>query len=98
MAWPCLSMYCLCSISRSWPKRLHFRQPLPRLSGVGVIEVSDRRFRERLENYRHAVLPLLIPDHRYRFDVGEVFYFDLDILPRRACVPAVETGQVEQDA
>jgi hypothetical protein len=34
--------------------RLRFAQPLPRLSGVGAIEVSDRRFRKRLAERRHA--------------------------------------------
>ena len=41
-----------------------FVQPLPRLSGVGVIEVTDRRFRERFAKRRHAFLPFLLPDHR----------------------------------
>src|ERR1039458_1412844 len=77
---------------------LRFFQPLPRLSGRGVIEVSDRRFRERLEERRHAVLPLLIPDHREPFDVGEMFYVKLDVLPRCAGVSTVEIGHVEQHA
>ena len=84
-----------------WPartKRLRFAQPLPRLSGVGVIEVSDRRFRERFAEHRHAVLPLLIPDHREPFDVAEVSNVELDFLPQRAGFPAVETGHVEQHA
>ena len=77
---------------------LAFAQPIPRLSGFGVIEVSDRRFRERLAERRHAVLPFLIPDHREPFDVGEVFDVELDVLPQRAGFPAVKTGHVEQHA
>jgi hypothetical protein len=48
-------------------------QPVSGFSGVSVIEVSNRRFRERLEECRQAVLPFLISDYRYAFDVGEVF-------------------------
>ena len=42
-------------------KRLRFAQPLPRLSGVGVIEVSDRRFRERLQNIAMPCCHFLSP-------------------------------------
>ena len=72
----------------------HFRAS----AASGVIEVSDRRFRERLAECRHAMLPLLFPDHREPFDVGEVFDVELDVLPQRASIPAVETGHVEQHA
>ena len=54
------------------PKRLRFSQPLPCVGGVGVIEVSDCRFRERPEKHRHVALPLFISDHCHPFDVGEV--------------------------
>src|SRR5579871_241080 len=77
---------------------LRFTQPFPRLSGVGVIEVSDRRFRERFAECRHAVLPFLFPDHREPLDVGEVPDIELDVFPHRASVPAMETGHIEQQA
>jgi hypothetical protein len=79
-------------------QRLRFAQPTPRLSGVGVIEVSGRRFRERLEERRHAVLPFRIPDHREPVDVGEVLEVELGVLPHRAGIPAVETGHIEEHA
>jgi len=60
---------------------LRFTQPFPRLSNVGVIEVSDRRLREWLAERGHAVLPLLFPDHRQPFDVGEVPNVESDVLP-----------------
>src|SRR5665213_3010046 len=41
--------------------RYRFTRPLSRPGDVGVVEVSDGRFRERLENQRHAVLPVLMP-------------------------------------
>jgi hypothetical protein len=63
-----------------------------------VIEVSDRRFRERLAEGRHALLPLLFPDHREPFDVGEVFNVELDVFPQRAGFPAVKAGHVEKDS
>ena len=63
-----------------------------------MIKVSARRLRKGLEEDRHAVLPLFIANHREPFDIGEVFYVKLDVLPRRPCVPAVETAHVEQNA
>jgi hypothetical protein len=58
---------------------LRVTQPFPRLSGVGVIEVSDRRFREWFAERRHAVLLFLFPDHREPLDVGEVPNVELDV-------------------
>src|SRR5580765_8890977 len=98
MSWPCLSMYCLCSIGRSQPKTLRFAQPLPRLSGVAVIEVSCRRFRERLGERRHALLPLLFPNHGESLDIGKVFDGELGVFPQRAGFPAMEAGHIEQHA
>ena len=63
-----------------------------------MIKVSNRRFRKGPEEDSHAVLPLLMANHRKPFDIGEVFYVELDVLPRRACVPAVEIAHVEQNA
>ena len=63
-----------------------------------MIEVSDLRFRERLAERRHAVLPPLFPDHREPFDVGEVFDGELGVLPHRAGFPSVEAGHIEQHA
>src|ERR1035437_1523144 len=77
---------------------LRLRQPLPRLSGLEVIEVSDRRFRERLAECRHALLPLLFPDHREALDIGEVRDTELEVLPRRASFPPVEAAHIEQHA
>ena len=34
-----------------------------------------------LQKIGHAVLPLLVPDHREPFDVGEVFNVELDVFP-----------------
>jgi hypothetical protein len=45
-------------------------QPLPGLSGVGVIKVADRCFCEGLTEHRHAVLPPLFSDHRKPFNVA----------------------------
>jgi hypothetical protein len=78
--------------------RHRFVQPLSRSGDVSVIEVFDRRFRERLADRHHDVLPLLIPDHRKPFDTGEVFGVKLDFLPDRGGFPAMETGHVEQHA
>ena len=58
-----------------------FTQPLPRPGGVGLIDIADRRARERFAKGGHAVFPLLIPDHRQPFDVGEVLQVELDVLP-----------------
>ena len=63
-----------------------------------MIEVSDRRFRERLAECRHALLPLLFPDHGESLDIGEVCNTELEVLPRRAGFPAVEAGHIEQEA
>jgi hypothetical protein len=63
-----------------------------------VIEVSNRRFREWLEERRHALLPLLITDYREPFDVCEVFCVELDVFPHRSGVPAMETSHIEQHA
>ncbi len=59
------------------PKPLLLDQPLPRLGGIGVIEVSDHRFRERLAENRHAVLPLLFTDHCEPFNIGVVLDTEL---------------------
>ena len=80
----------------SRPKPLSLGQPLPCLSGFGMIEVLDRRFCERLAERRHALLPLLFPDHRELLDVGEVFNGELRVLPQRAGIPALKTGHIEQ--
>ena len=79
-------------------KPLCFFQPLPCLGCIGMIEVTDLRFCKRLAKDRHAVLPLLFSDHRESFNVGEVFDAELEVLPGRTGVPAVETGHVEQHA
>src|SRR5665213_1714400 len=59
--------------------RHRFAQPLARPGDVSVIEVSAGRFRERLENHRHGVLPLLITDHRESLNVGKMFEFKFDV-------------------
>ncbi len=69
--------------------RYRFVQPLSRPGDVGMIEVSDSRFRERLAECRHALLPLLFSDHRESLDIGKVCDTELDVLPRRAGFPAV---------
>ncbi|MHB1215170.1 MAG: hypothetical protein ACYCY9_09305 [Thiobacillus sp.] len=79
-------------------KPLGFVQPLARLSGVSVIEVSNHRACERLAERRHAVLPLFFPDHREALDVGVVFDAELEVLPGCTGVPAVKTGHVELHA
>ena len=63
-----------------------------------MVEVTDRRFRERLAKHCHAFLPFLIPDHREPFDVCEVLDVEFDVRPQRASFPAVETGHIEQHA
>jgi hypothetical protein len=90
-----LLMHLGCSISDC---ALGFNQPPPRLRGVGVIEVSGCRFRERFAEGRHAVVPFLFPNHREPFDVGEVPNVELDVFPHSAGIPAVETGHIEQHA
>jgi hypothetical protein len=60
--------------------RLRFAQPPPRLTSVNVVEVSDRRRGEGPAERRHAVLPLLFPDHREPFNAGKVFAIELDVL------------------
>ena len=62
----------------------HFRAS----AASSVIEVSDRRFRERLAECRHALLPLLFPDHREPLDVGEVMRWRTCVLPHRAGCPS----------
>ena len=63
-----------------------------------MIEVVDRRFGKRLAERRHALLPLLFPDHRESLDVGEIFNAELKVLPRCARFPAMKTGHIEQEA
>src|SRR5580658_10088933 len=57
--------------------RLGFAQPLPRLTGLGMVELSDGRFGERLAERRHAVLPLRFPYPRKAFVIAEVFHVEL---------------------
>ncbi|MGA7951007.1 MAG: hypothetical protein WCA45_12725, partial [Thiobacillaceae bacterium] len=83
---------------RSGQMPLRFTQPFPRLSGIGVIKVTDYRSGERFAEHRHAVLPLLIPDHREAFDIGEVFDAELEVLPGGADIPAMEAGHIEENA
>src|SRR5208283_146304 len=82
----------------SRPKSLSFGQPLPRRSAINVIEVSDRSFRERPAERRHALLPPLFSDHRESIDVGKVFDGELGILPHRCGFPSVKAGHIEQHA
>jgi hypothetical protein len=63
-----------------------------------MFEVSDHRIRERLAERRHAVLPLLLPNHRESLDVGEMMNGELGVLPQRASFPAMEAGHIEQHA
>jgi hypothetical protein len=81
----------------SHPKPLRFAQPGPRFSRFGMVEVSDRRFRERLAERRHAMLPLFVSDHREPLYVCKVFDVELDVLPQRSGFPTVKPGHVEQD-
>jgi hypothetical protein len=71
---------------------LRLVQPRARYRRVGVIEVADRRFCERLAECRHAVLPPLFPDHRESLDVGEVLNGKLGVLPQGAGFPTVESA------
>src|SRR5664279_2320596 len=80
------------------PCRYRFVQPLSRHGYVSVIEVSDHRFRERLAECRHALLPLPFPDHGESLDIGKVCETEFEVLPRRASFPAVEAGHIEQHA
>ncbi|MGA8149058.1 MAG: hypothetical protein WB870_16005 [Gallionellaceae bacterium] len=63
-----------------------------------MIEVTDLRFCKRLAEHSHAVLPLLVTEHREPFNVGEVFDAELEVVPGRTGVPATESGHVEQHA
>jgi hypothetical protein len=63
---------CEMMVSYSRTKPLRFVQPVVRPGGLGALKISNRSFRERLEKYRHAVLPLLFPDHCQSLDIGKV--------------------------
>jgi hypothetical protein len=80
----------------SRPKPLSLGQPLPRRSAISVIEVLDRRFRERLAERRHALLPPISTDDRELLDVGKVSDSKLGILPQRRGFPPVKVGHIEQ--
>jgi hypothetical protein len=49
-----------------------------------------------LAERRHALLPLVFPDHREPFYVGEVFAIEFDVLPSGIGFPAVEADHVEK--
>src|SRR5664279_590256 len=74
------------------PRTLRLVQPFARLDCLGVIEVTDLRLCKWLAEDRHAVLPLLVPNHREPVDVGEVPDGELRVLPRRTELPAVEVA------
>ena len=76
--------------------RLHFTQPHSSLSTIGVIKVSDNRFREGLAEHRHALLPLLFSDHREALDIAEVFHAEFEVLPRGTGLLAVKGAHIEQ--
>jgi hypothetical protein len=78
--------------------RLHFTQPLPSLGAIGMIKVSDNRFRERLAKHRHALLPPLFSDHGESLDIAEVFHAEFEILPRRTGLPALKGAHIKQHA
>src|ERR1039457_3765791 len=59
--------------------RYSFVQPLPHLSGVAVIEVTNRSFRERLAKRRHAFLPFLLTDRRQAVNVAEMVHRKLRV-------------------
>jgi hypothetical protein len=82
----------------SRPKPLSLGQPLPRRSAISVIEVLDRRFRERLAERCHAVLPFFFPYHCESINVGKVLDGELGILPHRCSFPSVKAGHIEQHA
>jgi hypothetical protein len=63
-----------------------------------MIEVTNRRFRERLAERRHPVLPLLFPNHPQSLDVGEMLNAELEVFPRCTGIPTVETSHVKQHA
>ena len=56
-------------------------KPVPRLGGMGVIEVADFRHSEWLAECRHSFFPFILANDRQPFDVSEVFRVELDVLP-----------------
>jgi hypothetical protein len=73
-----------------------FVYPFPRLIGIAMIEVPDRRFREWLAELCHVMLPFLVPDHSQALDISEVFDTELEVFPGRTGFPAVKVAHIEQ--
>lgn len=76
-------------------RALLLTQPFARLAGLCMIEVFDRRFRERFAECCHAFLPFILTVHRETVYVAEVVHRKLCILPQCARRPAMETGHIE---
>jgi hypothetical protein len=56
-------------------------QPFSRFVRLGAVEVTPFGGRERLAEDRHAFLPFLLAGKRQSFDVPEMLYVELDVLP-----------------
>src|SRR5437867_4386752 len=74
------------------------RYPGMRFARVVVIEIANLRSGERTAENAHPLLPFFVSDHRNALDVAEVFQVELDVLPQRTGVPAVEIHHIEQHA
>ncbi len=71
-------------------------EPVPRLGGMGVIEVADFCRGERLAEYRHSFFPFILANDRQPFDVIEVFRVELDVLPQRAPCPTMKVIELHK--
>lgn len=76
--------------------RLRLNQPFSRFSGLGMIEVFDRRFGEGLAERCPAFLPFLFANEGKLVDVAEVMHRELGVLSQGTGRPTVKTGHDEQ--
>ena len=61
-----------------------------------MIKVADFGSSEGFAEYTHSMLPFRFPNHGNSLDVTQMLSIELDILPKRACRPAMEIVHFHQ--
>jgi hypothetical protein len=73
-------------------------QPSPGFFDRTMIKVADFGGSEGFAEYTHSMLPLRFPHHGNSLYVAQMLSIELDILPKRACRPAMEIVHFDQQS